>query len=243
MDGAMGTAIHKHDLPIEEFGGPAFENCNEVLNPRRPDIILDIYSSYFEAGSDIIETNSFNGTPADMGEFGLGEQTLDLNRQAAALARQAAEKYSTPTKPRFVAGSMGPTRKPITLNPSIGFEYVIGEYYTQAMGLAEGGADILVLETGQDTRNIKAGLLAIQRVFDEAGYELPIIVSGTIEPSGTMLAGQPADALVASLQHVNLLSIGLNCATGPEFMTDHLRTIHSMAQTRVHCYPQRRPAG
>jgi len=237
MDGAMGTAIHKHDLSIDEFGGPAFENCNEVLNLRRPDVILDIYSSYLEAGSDIIETNSFNGTPADMGEFGLKEQTLDLNRQAAVLACQAAEKYSTTAKPRFVAGSMGPTRKPITLNPDLSFEYVIGEYYTQALGLAEGGADILVLETGQDTRNIKAGLIAIQRVFDQTGYRLPIIVSGTIEPSGTMLAGQPADALVASLDHIDLLSIGLNCATGPEFMTDHLRTIHSMAQTRVHCYP------
>ena len=96
MDGAMGTAIHQHDLPIDEFGGPAFENCNEVLNPRRPDIILDIHSSYLEAGSDIIETNSFNGTPADMGEFGLKERTQEINRKAAALARQAAEKYSTP---------------------------------------------------------------------------------------------------------------------------------------------------
>ena len=237
MDGAMGTAIHAHDLAIDEFGGPAFENCNEILNRRRPDIILDIYSSYLEAGSDVIETNSFNATPADMGEFGLKEQTRDLNRRAAELARQAAEKYSTTGKPRFVAGSMGPTRKPLTLNPDLRFEFVIEEYYTQAQGLAEGGADILVLETGQDTRNIKAGLIAIQRVFDEAGYRLPIIVSGTIEPSGTMLAGQPADALVASLAHVNLLSIGLNCATGPEFMTDHLRTIHSMARTRVHCYP------
>ena len=237
MDGAMGTAVHQHDLPIDEFGGSAFENCNEVLNPRRPDIILDIHSSYLEAGAHIIETNSFNGTPADMGEFGLKEQTQEINRKAAALARQAAEKYSTPGKPRFVAGSMGPTRKPITLNPDLSFEFVIEEYHTQARGLAEGGADILVLETGQDTRNIKAGLIAIQRVFDEAGYRLPIIVSGTIEPSGTMLAGQPADALVASLAHVNLLSIGLNCATGPEFMTDHLRTIHSMAQSLVHCYP------
>ena len=236
MDGAMGTAIHQHDLPIDEFGGPAFENCNEVLNPRRPDIILDIHSSYLEAGSDIIETNSFNGTPADMGEFGLKERTQEINRKAAALARQAAEKYSTPGKPRFVAGSMGPTRKPITLNPDLSFEFVIGEYHTQALGLAEGGADILILETGQDTRNIKAGLIAIQRVFDEVGYRLPIMVSGTIEPSGTMLAGQPADALVASLAHVDLLSIGLNCATGPEFMTDHLRTIHSMAQSLVHCY-------
>ncbi len=237
MDGAMGTAVHQHDLPIDEFGGPAFENCNEVLNQRRPDIILDIHSSYLEAGAHIIETNSFNGTPADMGEFGLKEQTQEINREAAALARQAAGKYSTPEKPRFVAGSMGPTRKPITLNPDLSFEFVIEEYHTQARGLAEGGADILVLETGQDTRNIKAGLIAIQRVFDEAGYRLPIIVSGTIEPSGTMLAGQPADALVASLAHVNLLSIGLNCATGPEFMTDHLRTIHSMAQSLVHCYP------
>ena len=237
FDGAMGTAIHALDLSIDEFGGPALENCNENLNLRRPDLIRGIHEAYLEAGADIVETNSFNGSPDDMREFGLKDQAYELNFAAAKLAREAADEYSTAQKPRFVAGAMGPTRKPITLTPGVRFDGLVADYHDHALALAEGGADLLLLETGQDTRNIKAGLIGIGRVFDEVGYRLPVIVSGTIEPMGTMLAGQPADALAASLAHAGLLSIGLNCATGPEFMTDHLRTIHHMAHSAVHCYP------
>ena len=237
LDGAMGTAIHALDLSIDEFGGPAFENCSEHLNFKRPDLIRGIHEAYFEAGADIVETNSFNGSPEDMRELGLKDQAHELNFAAAKLAREVADRYSTPGKPRFVAGSMGPTRKPITLTPGVRFDGLVADYHDHALGLAEGGADLLLLETGQDTRNIKAGLIGIERVFDELGYRLPVVVSGTIEPMGTMLAGQPADAFTASLAHAGLLSIGLNCATGPEFMTDHLRTIHHMAGSAVHCYP------
>ena len=237
LDGAMGTAIHALDLSIDEFGGLALENCNENLNVRRPELIRGIHEAYFEAGADIVETNSFNGSPEDMCEFGLKDQAYELNFAAAKLAREAADRYSTSQKPRFVAGSMGPTRKPITLTPGVTFERITADYHDHALALAEGGADLLLLETGQDTRNIKAGLIGIERVFDKLGYRLPVIVSGTIEPMGTMLAGQPADAFVASLAHAGLFSIGLNCATGPEFMTDHLRTIHHMAHSAVHCYP------
>ena len=237
LDGAMGTAIHALDLPIEDFGGPEFENCNEQLNLRQPDLIRGIHESYLEAGADIVETNSFNGSPEDMRDFGLTDHAYELNFKAAQLAREAADRYSKPNKPRFVAGSMGPTRKPITLTPGVRFDALVGDYHDQALALVEGGADLLVLETGQDTRNIKAGLISFERVFGEVGYRLPVIVSGTIEPMGTMLAGQPADAFVVSLEHAELLSIGLNCATGAEFMTDHLRTIHHMARSGVHCYP------
>ena len=233
----MGTAIHALDLSIDEFGGPEFENCNEHLNLKRPDLIRGIHEDYFEAGADIVETNSFNGSPEDMREFGLKDQAYKLNFAAAKLAREAADRYSTAGKPRFVAGSMGPTRKPITLTPGVTFEGIAADYHDQALALAEGGVDLLLLETGQDTRNIKAGLIGIERVFEEVGYRLPVIVSGTIEPMGTMLAGQPADAFAASLAHAGLFSIGLNCATGPEFMTDHLRTVHHMAAGAVHCYP------
>ena len=237
FDGAMGTAIHALNLSVEDFGGPEFENCNELLNIKQPDLIREIHESYLEAGADIVETNSFNGSPEDMRDFGLTNQAHELNFKAAQLAREAADRFSKPNKPRFVAGSMGPTRKPITLTPGVRFDALVEDYHDQARALIEGGADLLVLETGQDTRNIKAGLIAFERIFDEDGYRLPVIVSGTIEPMGTMLAGQPADAFVASLEHANLLSIGLNCATGAEFMTDHLRTIHYMSQSSVHCYP------
>jgi 5-methyltetrahydrofolate--homocysteine methyltransferase len=237
LDGAMGTMIQQRDLSAADFGGPALEGCNENLVRTRSDVILDIHRQYYEAGADIVETDTFGGTPLVLNEYGLADQCFELNAAAARLARQAAEEFSTPVKPRFVAASIGPTTKAITVTGGVTFAQLIEHFHQQARGLAEGGADILLVETCQDTRNVKAALIGIQEAFDELGYRLPIMVSGTIEPMGTMLAGQAADALVASLQHVDLLSIGLNCATGPEFMTDHIRTIHQMANTRVSCYP------
>ncbi|MGD1017705.1 MAG: methionine synthase [Verrucomicrobiia bacterium] len=237
LDGAMGTMIQQRNLSADDFGGPALEGCNENLVLTRPDVILDIHRQYFEAGADIVETDTFGGTPLVLNEYGLADKCFALNATAAKLARQAAAEFSTPAKPRFVAASIGPTTKAITVTGGVTFAQLIDHFYQQVRGLAEGGADILLVETCQDTRNIKAALIGIQQAFDELGYKLPIMVSGTIEPMGTMLAGQAADALVASLQHVDLLSIGLNCATGPEFMTDHIRTIHQMANTRVSCYP------
>ncbi len=237
LDGAMGTMIQQRNLSADDFGGPALEGCNENLVLTRPDVILDIHRQYYEAGADIVETDTFGGTPLVLAEYGLADKCFELNAAAAKLARRAAEEFSTPAKPRFVAASIGPTTKAITVTGGVTFAQLIDHFYQQVRGLAEGGADILLVETCQDTRNIKAALIGIQQAFDEFGYKLPIMVSGTIEPTGTMLAGQAADALVVSLQHVDLLSIGLNCATGPEFMTDHIRTIHQMANTRVSCYP------
>jgi 5-methyltetrahydrofolate--homocysteine methyltransferase len=237
LDGAMGTMLQDRHLKAEDFGGHALEGCNENLVLTRPDVILDVHRTYYLAGSDIVETNSFGGTRIVLAEYGLQDQAYALNLQAARLARQAAEKFAKPGAPRFVAGSMGPTTKAITVTGGVTFAELIDSYYEQAKGLWDGGADILLLETCQDTRNIKAGLVAIDKLGRELGYRIPTMVSGTIEATGTMLAGQTADALYASLSHADLLSVGLNCATGPEFMTDHIRSIHELATTRISCYP------
>lgn len=237
LDGAMGTMLQQRDLMAEDFGGRDLEGCNENLVLTRPDVILDIHRKYYEAGSDIVETNTFGATPLVLAEYGLQEKTHEINKKAAELACQAAMEFSTSSKPRFVAGSMGPTTKSITVTGGVTFEQLIQHFSVQASGLVEGGADILLVETSQDTRNIKAALIGIQKVLEKYGVNRPIIVSGTIEPMGTMLAGQAAEALVVSLQHAPLLAIGLNCATGPEFMTDHIRTIHEMTDAYVSCYP------
>jgi 5-methyltetrahydrofolate--homocysteine methyltransferase len=237
IDGAMGTMLQQQHLTAADFGGPALEGCNEYLLKTRPDVVLGIHRAYLEAGADIIETNSFNGTKSDLVDYGVDGESYELMFTAARLARQAAQEFSTSQKPRFVAGSMGPTRKSITISRSISFEHLQQDYYDLAKPLVDGGADILLLETCQDTRNIKAGLLAIRRVIRELGRPIPVMVSGTIETMGTMLAGQTADSLYASIEHADLLSVGLNCGTGPEFMTDHLRTLSEMSATRVSCYP------
>ena len=237
LDGAMGTMLQQENLTAADFGGPALEGCNENLVITRPDVILGIHRKYLEAGSDIIETNSFGGTPVVLNEYQLGDQAQLINRRAAELARKAADEFSTPAKPRFVAGSMGPTTKAISVTGGITFDELRTNFLVQARALIEGGADILLLETCQDTRNIKAGALAIQDLSREIGAPIPVMVSVTIEPMGTMLAGQNIEALWASLDHLELLSVGLNCATGPEFMTDHVRTLQSLTNRYVSCYP------
>jgi len=237
LDGAMGTMLQRAALKAADFGGAALEGCNENLVRTRPDVVLGVHKAYFEAGADMVETDSFGATPLVLREYGLADDAAVLNRTAAELARQAAAEYSTSGRPRFVAGSMGPTTKAITVTGGVTFEDLTQSFYVQARGLVEGGADVLLVETCQDTRNIKAALLAIGRLGGELGRRLPVMVSGTVEPMGTMLAGQTADALYVSVEHAHLLSIGLNCGTGPEFMTDHIRSLHEMASTRVSCYP------
>ncbi len=232
LDGAMGTMIQQRNLSAEDFGGPALEGCNENLVLTRPDVIQDIHRQYFRAGAHIVETDTFGATPLVLGEYGLADQCRLINRRAAEIAREVAGEFNG-----WVAGSIGPTTKAITVTGGVTFQQLVEHFHEQALGLIEGGADVLLVETAQDTRNVKAALIGIWQAFDELGVKLPLMVSGTIEPMGTMLAGQAADAFVASLMHAELLSIGLNCATGPEFMTDHIRTIHEMALTRVHCYP------
>ena len=237
LDGAMGTMLQQAQLTAADFGGPQLEGCNEYLVVTRPDVILSIHRKYLIAGSDIIETNSFGSTPIVLAEYQLGERARELSRRAAELARLAAGEFSKPAKPRFVAGAMGPTTKAISVTGGVTFDQLHHNYLEQARGLIEGGADLLLLETCQDTRNIKAGILAVQDLSRELGQPIPLMISATIEAMGTMLAGQGIEALWASLDHADLVSLGLNCATGPEFMTDHLRTLQSLTSRFVSCYP------
>lgn len=237
FDGAMGTALQARPLTASDFGGPHLEGCNENLVLTRPDVIIDIHRSYLDAGADIIETDTFGGTAIVLAEYGLEDKAQLLNETAATLARRAADRSSTPNRPRFVAGSMGPTTKALSVTGGVTFERLIQAFHDQAEGLIAGGVDILLLETAQDTRNLKAGLIGIWKVFDKLGIKIPVMVSGTIEASGTMLAGQSVEALSTSLMHADLLSIGLNCATGPSFMTDHIRSLAAISEFRVSCIP------
>ena len=237
LDGATGTALQAAHLTAADFGGPELEGCNEYLCITRPDVVQGISEGYLAAGADIVETDSFGGTPLVLGEYGLADQAYELNRLSAALARAACVLYETAEKPRFVCGSMGPTTKAISVTGGITFEGLIENFRVQALGLIAGGADYLLLETQQDTRNVKAGLIGIERAFAQTGWKIPVAVSATIETTGTMLAGQDAEALAVSLLHVDLLYVGLNCATGPELMTDHVRTLSEICRTRVACVP------
>jgi 5-methyltetrahydrofolate--homocysteine methyltransferase len=237
LDGAMGTMLQARNLTAEDFGGASLEGCNEYLVKTRPDVIEDIHRAYLAAGADIVETNTFGGTALVLAEYDVQAEAYDLNFRAAQLARKAADEFTTPEKPRFVAGSIGPTTKAITVTGGVTFPQLVENFHDQAKALADGGVDIFLVETSQDTRNIKAALLGIGQLAGETGRKVPVMVSGTIEPMGSMLAGQNAEALYASVEHADLLSIGLNCATGPEFMTDHIRSLSDMASTRISCYP------
>ena len=237
LDGAMGTSIQALSLNEEDFGGPDLEGCNEHLVLTRPDTISKIHQSFLEAGADIIETNTFGSADLVLAEYNLHSQAHTITLKAAQLARSAADKFNTPEQPRFVAGSMGPTTKAISLTGGATFKELVNTFYEQALSLIEGNVDYLLLETCQDTRNIKAGLLGIERARQESHSEIPVAISATIESMGTMLAGQGVEALITSLEHHSLLYLGLNCATGPEFMTDHIRALSELAQTRVACVP------
>src|SRR5690348_15688758 len=173
LDGAMGTMLQQRNLTAADFGGPALEGCNENLVRTRPDVVLGIHRAYFAAGADMVETDTFGGTPLVLAEYGLEAAAHELNELAAKLARQAADEFSTTSKPRFVAGSIGPTTKAITVTGGVTFPQLIDHFYVQAKGLIEGGADLLLVETSQDTRNIKAALLAIERLRRELGRAIP----------------------------------------------------------------------
>lgn len=237
LDGAMGTMLQQESLTAEDFGGEKYEGCNEILNLTRPDLIVKIHETYLEAGADIIETNTFGGTAVVLAEYDMANKAYEINFKGAQLARQAADKWSTPDWPRYVAGSMGPTTKTLSVTGGVTFEQLVEDYYQQALALIEGGVDALLLETAQDMLNVKAGGIGIQKAFDKTGKKLPIMVSGTIEPMGTTLAGQNIEAFYISIEHLNPISVGLNCATGPEFMTDHIRTLSGLAGCSISCYP------
>lgn len=241
LDGAMGTQLQARNLTAADFGGEAYEGCNEMLVLTRPDLIEDVHKAYLAAGADIVETCSFGSTDIVLAEYGLADKVFELNKASAVVARRACDAFSTPDKLRFVAGSMGPTTRTISVTGGVTFQQLVSAFKDQTLGLLAGRVDLLLLETAQDTLNLKAAAEGIRLAFEQTGQRVPIMVSGTIEPTGTMLAGQNVEALYASLTHLEenlgLISIGLNCATGPEFMTDHLRALSELATCHISVYP------
>ncbi|HYN22527.1 MAG TPA: methionine synthase [Thermoanaerobaculia bacterium] len=238
LDGATGTALQGVTLTADDFGGPELEGCNENLCETRPDVVDGVHEAYLSAGCDVVETNSFGGTPLVLAEYGLAHKAYDLNAASSRIARAVCSRHDAlDGRLHFVCGSMGPTTKAISVTGGITFEELIEHFRVQALGLMGGGADYLLLETQQDTRNVKAGLIGIERAFAQTQWKIPVAVSATIETTGTMLGGQDAEALAVSLLHADLLYVGLNCATGPDLMADHLRTLSDLCRTRVACVP------
>lgn len=255
LDGAMGTMIQRHTLEEADFRGERFKNHshplkgnNDILCITRPDIIKDIHRQYFEAGADMVETNTFSGTSIAQADYHLEDVVYELNVVAAKLAREVADEMTRkePAKPRFVAGAMGPTNKTASLSPdvnnpgyrAINFDQLKEAFKEQARGLVDGGADVLLLETIIDTLNVKAALFAIEELFDELGKTLPVMVSGTItDASGRTLSGQTTEAFLISVSHVPLLSIGLNCALGAKALRPYLQVLNEQAPFFVSAYP------
>ena len=255
LDGAMGTMIQRHSLQEADFRGEPFANHtmplkgnNDVLSITRPDVIEGIHRAYLEAGADIVETNTFSSTSIAQADYGLESEAFEMNRCAAALARKAADAQTaaTPERPRFVAGALGPTNKTASLSPDVNnpgfravtFDELVAAYKEQALGLMAGGSDILLIETIFDTLNAKAALFAVQEAYDAAGFELPIMISGTItDASGRTLSGQTTEAFLISMSHMPLFSIGLNCALGAEQLTPYLEVLANRATCRVSAYP------
>ncbi|NHC41615.1 methionine synthase [Bacillus sp. MM2020_1] len=237
MDGAMGTMIQQANLTAEDFGGEQYEGCNENLVLTAPSVIAKIHREYLEAGADIIETNTFGATNLVLDEYDLGFKAYEINKIAAFLAVKEAYKFTTDEWPRYVAGSMGPTTKTLSVTGGTTFDTLAAAYEEQAIGLIDGGVDLLLLETSQDMLNVKAGYVGIERAFEKTGKTLPLFISGTIEPMGTTLAGQSIESFFISVEHMKPIAVGLNCATGPEFMQDHVRSLADLASTAVSCYP------
>jgi len=253
LDGAMGTMIQRHTFEEEDFRGERFRTSkaelkgnNDLLILTRPEAIQDIHEAYLEAGADIIETNTFSGTTISQGDYGLEDIVYELNVEGAKLARAAADKYSTPERPRFVAGGLGPTNRTASLSPdvndpgmrNVSFDELVTAYVQATRGLIEGGVDLLLIETVFDTLNAKAAIYAVLSVFDEEGFELPVMISGTItDASGRTLSGQTAEAFWISLAHARPISIGFNCALGAEDLRPHLQAVSAIADTNVSVYP------
>ncbi|MEM6523966.1 MAG: homocysteine S-methyltransferase family protein [Bacteroidota bacterium] len=255
LDGAMGTMIQRHKLEEDDFRGERFKSHgqplkgnNDLLSITRPDIIRDIHRAYFEAGADIAETNTFSSTTIAQADYGLENAVYDLNFQSAKIAKEAAEEYMAkdPTRPRFVAGSMGPTNKTASISPDVNnpgyrgvtFDELAVAYKQQAKALMDGGSDMLLVETVFDTLNAKAALFAIDELFEEEGYRVPVMVSGTItDASGRTLSGQTTQAFLISLEHFPLLSIGLNCALGAKELRPYLQVMDRESNFFVSAHP------
>ncbi|MGB4958296.1 MAG: methionine synthase [Saprospiraceae bacterium] len=255
MDGAMGTMIQRYRLTEDDFRGEQFSHHhsdlkgnNDLLSLTRPDIVSDIHRAYLDAGADIIETNTFNSTRISQSDYHLEEHAYDINLQSARIAKKVAVEFTVldPDKPRFVAGAIGPTNKTASISPDVNnpgfraitFDELVDNYYEQASGLMDGGADILLVETVFDTLNCKAALFAIQNLKEERHSDIPVMVSGTItDASGRTLSGQTAEAFYISVAHADLFSIGLNCALGAKELRPHMEDISNIADCLVSAYP------
>ncbi len=236
FDGAMGTNLQVQNLTLDDFGGPRFEGCNENLLVTRPDAVENVHTAFLDVGCDVIETNSFNGTPVDFAEYGIADQAYDMNVRAARLAKRIASDYSTKAKPRWVAGSMGPGRKLPTLG-HITFAELRAAYQVQVRGLLDGGADLLIVETCQDLLQTKAALSAIFSVFEETRTRVPVIAQVTIETFGTMLNGTEISAALTALAPFPIDVIGMNCGTGPKHMTESIKYLCENAPLPVSVLP------
>lgn len=255
IDGAMGTMIQRYKLSEADYRGERFANFhrdvkgnNDLLSITQPQIIEEIHRAYLEAGADIIETNTFSSTSIAQADYEMQPYVYDLNYYSAIVAKKAADDFTQkdPNKPRYVAGSMGPTNRTASLSPDVNnpgyravtFKELKTAFYEQAKGLVEGGSDLLLLETVIDTLNVKAALFAIEELFDDLGYRVPVMVSGTItDASGRILSGQTAEAFWISVSHIPLLSVGLNCALGAEEMRPHVEALSNIADVFVSAYP------
>ncbi|MBH52166.1 MAG: methionine synthase [Chloroflexi bacterium] len=237
LDGATGTAIQELNLNAEDFGGEEYEGCNEHLCITKPESIANIHHSYFNAGADITETNSFGSTPLVLQEYGLEDIAWELNYNAAKIARDVANSFEINNQMKFVAGSMGPTTKTLSVTGGVSFEELVKSYEIQSQGLIEGGVDFLLIETSQDPLNLKSALIGIDQTFENIGFSIPIAIQATIESMGTTLAGQDIESFYETIKHRDLLWVGINCATGPEFMTDHIKTLSEISKFPVSCVP------
>ncbi len=255
LDGAMGTMIQRHKLEEEDFRKGWFEEHdhplkgnNDLLSLTRPEIIEDIHRQYFEAGADIAETNTFSGTWIAQADYALEKYVYDINYHSAKIAKKVADEFTAknPSKPRFVAGSIGPTNRTASISPDvndpgfrgISFDQLVDAYTEQVNALIDGGVDILLVETVFDTLNAKAALFAIDQVFETRNIELPIMVSGTItDQSGRTLTGQTTEAFLISISHMPLLSVGLNCALGASMMRPYLQILNQTCPYYVSAHP------
>ncbi|MCG5259382.1 homocysteine S-methyltransferase family protein [Cupriavidus gilardii] len=253
LDGAMGTMIQRYKLGEAEYRGERFaahpvdvKGNNELLLLTRPAVIREIHEQYLAAGADIIETNTFGATRVAQEDYKMADLAYEMNVAAARLAREACDRYSTPDKPRFVAGAFGPTPKTASISPdvndpgarNVSFEELRASYYEQGKGLLEGGADVFLVETIFDTLNAKAALFAIDQLFEDTGERLPVMISGTVtDASGRILSGQTVEAFWNSLRHARPITFGLNCALGAALMRPYIAELAKLCDTAISCYP------
>lgn len=254
LDGAMGTMIQRYKLGEADYRGTRFQDHakdlkgnNELLQFTRPDVITEIHEGYLAAGADLIETNTFGATRIAQEDYGLEAVAREMNVVGARLARAACDKFSTPDKPRFVAGAFGPTPRTASISPDVNdpaarnvdFEALRAAYYEQAEGLLEGGADLFLVETIFDTLNAKAAIFAIDELFETTGERLPVIISGTVtDASGRILSGQTVSAFWHSVRHAHPIAVGLNCALGAALMRPYIEELAKAApDTFISCYP------